>query len=178
MSGPKEKLEASSTQSNRSADDRYRESRRIAEELWKRITKNVGVPAAKEMVRNIMGDKKPGPPNTDERVAMNCFIYAYLLHWGTDQSDGKIAKRIFESEPYYLELDSGAVIVVNKKEFSESFSDLTDDPNLTDDPIISRRPITMSLGAIEKRVERLRRWAIKEDHLSKCHAPRQYTRDQ
>lgn len=178
MSSPEARLEASSTQSDRSADDRYRESKRIAEELYKRITKNVGVPAAKEMMRSIMGDKKPGPRRTDEAVALDCFIYAYLLHWGADQTDAKIAKRIFESEPYYVELDSGAVIVVNNKEFSESFCDLTDDSNLADDPIISRRAITVSLGAIEKRVERFRRWAIKEDHLSKGHAPRQYTRDQ
>jgi hypothetical protein len=113
-----------------------------------------------------------GPRRTDEDDALTVFIYAYLFHWGLDQTDAKIAKRIFGSKPCYLQLDSGAIVVANNNEFSETHL------SLSDDPIVERRPIDLKFGAIKKRVERIRRWTIKDDMLPKAYAPRLYRRDQ
>jgi hypothetical protein len=142
----------------------------LADALWKKLVKNVGEPEAKEIMRRLMGDKKPGPRVTDHGAAMTCFIYAYILHFGLNNNDGVIASRIFESGPHYLEFKSGAVAVANS-DFTEEYM------SLDDDPIIGRRPVGMSLAAIKKRVERLRRSSIEEELLPRRYAPRAYCRD-
>ena len=139
--------------------------------FWGRLIKKVGEPEAKEIMRHVMGGKKPGPPRTDENMALTMFIYTCLLHWGADQTDAKIAKRIFKSKPRYLQLNSGAIVVANNNKFSETYL------SLPDDPIVERRPIDLKYGAIKKRVERIRRWTIKDDMLPEAYAPRPYHRD-
>ena len=83
-------------------DSERRGAAAAAQVFWERLIKKVGEPEAKKIMRHEMGDKKPGPPLTDEGVALRMLIYTYLLHWGSGQTDAKIAKRIFESEPRYL----------------------------------------------------------------------------
>jgi hypothetical protein len=140
-----------------------------ARAFWKQLVKNVGESEAKEIMRHLMGDKTPGRPKTDQDNALTLFIYAYIRHWGLNQSDGKIAIHIHESSPYYLQYKSGAVAVAN--------SDYTEeDLSWPEDPIIGRTPIGMSLIAIKKRVERLRRWSIEEGLLPRTYAPRPYYR--
>lgn len=153
-------------------DKQRRGAAAAAHVFWERLVNKVGEPEAKGIMRHEMGDKKSGPPLADEDIALRLFIYGYLLHWGADQTDAKIAKRIFESEPQYLELKSGAVIVANTyNEFNETYMS---DP---DDPVVGRRPIDMDFSALKKRIERHRRWAIKEEFLPKECAPRNYCRD-
>jgi hypothetical protein len=172
MTSPQRNLEEYSERQKRRAerDAVRRKSAEYTHEFWKRLVKNVGEPEAKDIMRHVMGDKKPGPPRTDEDIALTMLIYAYLFHWGSHQTDAKIAERIFESEPRYLELKSGAIIFANS-DFSETYV------SLPDDPIVGRRPIDLKLAAIKKRVERIRRWAIEEDELPKAYAPRPYRRD-
>jgi len=173
MTNPEKNSEEYSKRLKRASErhDIYCNSEKLAGELWKRLVKNVGGSKAKEIMRHVMGGKKPGPPPTDEDIALNLFIYGYLLHWGLDQTDGQIAKRIFESKPRYLQLDSGTVVVANDAEFSETYL------CSSDDPIVGRRPIDMKRKTIQKRVERIRRWTIEEDALPKAYAPRPYHRD-
>jgi hypothetical protein len=120
-------------------------------------------------MHHVMGVKKPGPRVTDQRVALACFIYAYIRHFGLNSSDGEIASRILKSRPHYLHHASGAVAVANS-EFTEAYL------SSADDPVIERKPIDMGLPAIKKRVERLRRWSIKEDLLPREYMPRGYHR--
>jgi hypothetical protein len=150
--------------------DVRRQSYEFASAFWKRLVKNVGEPEAKDIMRHLMGDKKPGRRATDEGAALTRLIYGYLLRFGEKNTDRKIACHIFESDPHYLDFESGAVAVANSDLIEEYL-------RLDDDPIVGRRPIAMSLAAIRKRVERLRRWSIEEDLLPRGHAPRSYRRD-
>lgn len=139
-----------------------------ARQLWKRLVENVGEPKAKEIMRLVMGEGKPGPRLTDEDIAMTGFIYSYIRR-EQNQTDRKIAKHLFESNPYYLYYESGAVAIANN-EITETYM------SLDGDPIVERKPIEKSLSAIQKRVERIRRWAIKENILPKDYSPRAYSR--
>ena len=116
-----------------------------------------------------MSDKKPGRPKTDQDVALIMIMYAYIFHFGLGKSDGEIARHLFETSPHYLKLKSGAVIVANS-DYTEEFS------RLADDPVVGRKPVVMSLAAIKKKVERLRRWSIEEGLLPRKYAPRPYYR--
>jgi hypothetical protein len=147
------------------------ESYEYASAFWKQLVKNVGKPEAREIMHHLMGDKKPGRPKTDQTIAMTMFIYAYLLRVGLNNKDGEIANHIFESSPTYLQFQSGAVAVANS-DFTEAYL------SMPDDPVVQRTPVGMSLSAIKKSVERLRRRAIDEGTLAKNYAPRQYYRDQ
>jgi hypothetical protein len=75
-----------------------------------------------------------------------------------------------QSGPHYLYYESGAVVVANS-EITEAYL------SFADDPVVERKPIDISVTAITKRVERVRRWSIKEDLLSREYAPRSYRRD-
>jgi hypothetical protein len=123
MTSPERNFEEYSERQKRSSEraEKWSKSEWYARRLWKSLVTNVGEPEAKEIMRHIMGDKKPGPLRTDEDTALTMFIYIYLLHWGADQTDAKIAKRIFESKPRYLQLNSGAIVVANNNEFSETY---------------------------------------------------------
>jgi hypothetical protein len=149
--------------------DLSRSPEELAGELWKRLVARVGKPQAREIMRHVMGDRKPGPRRTDEDDALTVFIYGYIRR-GPDQTDGRIAKHIFDSNPCYLQYESGAAAVVNN-EITETYM------CLSDDPIVGRKPIKKSLAAIKKQVERMRRWTIEEDILPKEYAPRTYYRD-
>jgi hypothetical protein len=151
-------------------DELRRKSAHYAEAFWKQLVKNVGEREAKEIMRVVIGDKKPGPRVKDEDLALIGVIYAYILRWGPDQTDGKIANRLFESNPHYIIFESGTIAIAND-EITESYL------SSSDDPIVSRRPFDMHLHAIKKRVERFRRWAIEEEMLSEAYAPRPYYRD-
>jgi hypothetical protein len=140
-----------------------------ASAFWKRLVENLGEPEAKRVMHHLMGDKKPGRPKTDQDVALIMIIYAYIRHFGLRKSDGEIARHVFETSPHYLELKSGAVIVANS-DYTEEFL------RLADDPVVGRKPVVMSLAAIKKRVERLRRWSIEEGLLPRTYAPRPYYR--
>jgi hypothetical protein len=150
--------------------DLRRESYKYASEVWKRLVRNVGERDARSMMHQVMGEKQAGRPRTDRDVALLCFIYGYLRHFGLSQTDGQIAKRIFDSSPLYLEFESGAVAVANN-EFTEAYL------SSADDPVVTRRPLDMRLSAIKKRVERIRRYAIGEKFLPNEYAPRAYCRD-
>jgi hypothetical protein len=140
-----------------------------ASALWKRLVENLGEPEAKRIMHHLMGGKKPGRPKTDQDVALIMIMYSYILHFGLRKSDGEIARHVFETGPHYLELKSGAVIVSNS-DYTEEFL------RLADDPVVGRKPVVMSLAAIRKRVERLRRWSIEEGLLPRTYAPRPYYR--
>jgi hypothetical protein len=164
----KEKSGSSQTSERR---DVRSKSYGYARDLWKHLVKNVGEPDAREIMRHVMGDKKPGRPRTDQDTALIVFIYAYILRFGLSNTDGEIANYILESCPHYLQFASGAVAVANS-DFTEAYM------SSADDPVVQRTPVGMSLSAIKKSVERLRRRAIDEGTLAKTYAPRQYYRDQ
>jgi hypothetical protein len=140
-----------------------------ARTFWKLLVNNVGESEAKEIMHHLMGEKKPGPRVTDQGVALTYFIYAYIRHFGLNNTDGEIASRILKSSPHYLHYESGAVAVANS-EFTEAYL------SSADDLIVGRKPIDMGLPAIKKRVERVRRWSIKEDLLPREYVPRAYHR--
>ena len=171
MTSP-ERLEEYSRRQKRNSERRnvWLKSHEFASDFWKRLVNNLGESEAKEMMRHMTGDKKPGPPRTDEEVALVVFIYANILHFGLDERDGKLAKHIFESQPYYLIHELGCVSVANN-EFTETFL------SFSDDPVVDRRPIDKSLAAIKKQVGRIRRRAIEEGTLPTSYAPRPYHRD-
>jgi hypothetical protein len=134
-------------------------------EMWKLSVKKVGKHQAKEIMRQIMGDKKPGPSKADEDDALDDYICAYISHCGPKQSDEKIAKRLLKSKPYYVQWKAG-LILVGSDEFQGE-----------EHPAAKRTPINIGLSALEKRVERVRRRAIDDGVLAKDYSPRRYYRD-
>ena len=148
-----------------------REVQEQATRLWKALVTADGRSKAKDMMRRIMGDKKPGPPGTNESLALkrNCGRLPFFT-MVENGSDREIAKHIFESDPYYVQRESGCVSIVNN-DYTDDFMDLPDDP------VTKRWPVNKTLKAIEKIVERQRRWEIKEYLLPKDCAPRPYRRD-
>jgi hypothetical protein len=150
--------------------EREQRTEGLAQQLCDRIVTNVGRPKAREMMRRLMGGKKPGPKQTDEDLALTYFIYGNILHFGKFLVDGKIARLILENNPCYLKFKSGALFMANDLITEETF-------DTRDDPIVGREPLRISPSALKKRVERVRRWAIEEGSLSKEYAPRLYCRD-
>jgi hypothetical protein len=148
-----------------------RKSKLLASELWKRLVKNVGEHQAKETMRQIMGDNEPGPPRTHEDNALIDHICAYIHYCGPNLSDEKIAKRIFESKPYYVQFGSGEIVVASKEFQVEADATLAEYPNAV------CRPIGKGLVALKRQVGRVRRWAIEEGLLAKEYTPRPYRRD-
>jgi hypothetical protein len=140
-------------------------------EMWQRSVKAVGKYQAKEIMRQIMGEKKPGPSKADEDNALDHFICSYISHCGPKQSDEKIAKRLLKSKPYYVQWESGLILVASDEFQTEM------DSILAKDPAAKRTPINIRLPALEKRVERCRRRAIDDGVLPKEYAPKQYCRD-
>jgi hypothetical protein len=164
-----ESVTSKGLQETRERGDVSSKSYEYASALWKRLVENLGELEAKRLMHHLMGDKKPGRPKTDQDVALKMIIYAYIFHFGLRRSDGEIARHVFETSPQYLELKSGAVIVANS-DYTEEFL------RLADDPVVRRKPVVMSLAALKKTVERLRRWSIEEDLLPRTYAPRPYYR--
>ena len=76
----------------------------LARGLWKRLVGRVGKPQAREIMRDVMGDQKPGRRRTDKDEALFIFIYGYIRR-GFGQTDRKISEHIFESKPYYLQYE-------------------------------------------------------------------------
>jgi IS30 family transposase len=141
-------------------------------EMWKRSVKKVGKYQAKEIMRQIMGEKKPGPSKADEDNALDHFICSYISHCGQKQSDEKIAKRLLKSKPYYVQWESGLILVASDEFQTEM------DSILAKDPAAKRTPINIRLPALEKRVERCRRRALDDGVLPKEYAPKPYNRGQ
>jgi hypothetical protein len=149
-------------------DTVWGKSAEFAREFWKRLVNNVGEPDARDIMHHVMGEKKPGRRRTDKDYAMIAFIYGYIRRH-RDLTDGRIAKQIFESKPFYVQYESGAFAIVNN-EITEAYM------TFPDDPIVERSPFKKSLTAIQKQVERTRRWTIAEAILPKEYAPRNYVR--
>jgi hypothetical protein len=141
-------------------------------EMWQRSIKAVGEHQAKEIMRQIMGEKEPGPSKTDEDNALEDFICGYISHCGPKQGDGKIAKRLLESKPYYVQWGPGA-IVVTSDEFQAEINSV-----LALYPAVKHTPIKKGLAALKKQVERVRQRAIDDGVLPKEYAPRRYYRGQ
>ena len=76
----------SSKQTKQPAGPQTLQPEELARELWKKLVNRVGKLQAKEIMRYVMGGKKPGPRNTDQGNILTCFIYTYIRHWGLDQS--------------------------------------------------------------------------------------------
>jgi hypothetical protein len=117
-------------------------------------------------MREVMDEKRPGPTKSNEDNALSDFICAYIRHCGPKQSDDKIAQRFYESDPYYIIFPSG-VTVVATKEF-QAAADMT----LAENPKAVTKPIAKTLGALERKVHRVRQWAIEEGVLPKEYSPR------
>jgi hypothetical protein len=168
---PTEESESSKTPKQTSEQSEVRRrSYEFASAFWKTLVNKVGASEAKAMLHHIMGDKKSGRPRTDQDTALIIFIYSYILRFGLKINDKEIARHILKSGPHYLYYESGAVVVANS-EITEAYL------SFADDPVVERKPIDISVTAITKRVERVRRWSIKEDLLSREYAPRSYRRD-
>ena len=168
-----------------------------AVQLWKLLVEKLGARLAKKIMNEIMGDKKPGPRQTDEQKALNKFIRDRISASDSDQSDEQIAKRILAIEPQYLrrnpftrddlrdmtrrafgidvpddilrdELrDQSAIEVVSRK-----FMKMT----LAEYPNSQGRPVGKGLAAFEKQVRRIRREMIEEGSLLQDYAPKPYHR--
>jgi hypothetical protein len=130
------------------------ESKEFAVKFWKLFVKKLGERKAKEIMRELMGDKAPGPRRSHEDKALINLIRNCIRDGGPNQSDKKIAKRILESK---LELD---VVIFEGAEHQNK-----------------RTRIGKGLPALEKQVERIRREMIEECSLPKEYAPRPYHRD-
>jgi hypothetical protein len=141
---------------------------RLGRELWKRIIAITGDErAAKNMMRVIMKEGKPGPRSTDQKDVLKVFIYACLRRFGPQQSDEQIAAYILTSGAYYLQYQSGA--------FGIASNDLPE-ATFADDTIVERITIDKSPTALKKQVERVRKWTIRELLLSEEYSPRCYSR--
>jgi hypothetical protein len=167
-----------------------------AAQLWKLLVEKLGARLAREIMHEIMGDKKPGPRQTDEQKALNKFIRDHISASDSDQSDEQIAKRILKGEPHYLQRnpftiddlrdmakrigidvhdddlrdelrDQSAVDVVSRK-----FMKMT----LNEYPKSQGRRVGKGLAALEKQVGGIRRKMIEEGSLPKAYAPRPYRR--
>ena len=130
----------------------------LATRLWKALVKNLGERQAKETMREIMGDKVPGPRRSDEDKVLIEFIRDYIRGCGPNLSDEKIAKRILEST---LELDVDTSVASKKGVEIQT----------------RQMRIDKGLAALEKHVGRIRREMIEECSLPKEYAPRPYRRD-
>jgi hypothetical protein len=135
--------------------------------FWKKLVNAVGERRAKHIMHSVMAKKKEGRPGDTPLFVL---IYCYIRAWGQRESNEKIARRIFESKPYYVQCESGEVGVVNDW--------MTEERLLWDETIVKRTPINKGLPALKKQVERVRQWAIEEGILPKVYAPRIYYRDQ
>lgn len=149
-----------------------RESTAFVREVWKRFVKNVGGHQAKEIMRQIMGEKEPGPPPADKDNALEDFICGYISHCGPKLGDRKIAKRLLKSKPYYVQWNSGAIVVASDEFQTEINSVLAKHPGA------KLIPITKGLAALEKQVLRVRRRAIDDGVLPKEFAPKPHYRNQ
>jgi hypothetical protein len=136
-----------------------RQSTALVREMWKRFVMNVGKHQAKEIMRQIMGEKEPGPSKTDKDNALKDFICAHISYCGPKRGDGKIAKRLLESKPYYVQCGSGAIVVASD-EFQKEINSV-----LAEHQAVKRTPITKGLAALKKQVERVRRRAIDDGVL-------------
>ncbi len=150
-----------------------------ATKLWKLLVEKLGVRLAKDMMNEIMGDKKPGPRRTDEDEALIKFIRLHIQTCDSNQSDEQIAKSIFKRKPHYLrekfsiddlrdELTMDIVEVVSKKSVEMT---------VAKNPKAMAQPVGKGLAALEKQVGRIRREVLEEGSLPKAYAPRPYRRD-
>jgi hypothetical protein len=142
---------------------RLAEANKLATELWKRLTTAVGHREAKEIMRAVIGGKKPGPTKSDEETALTLLIYYSLI-----RGDKQIASRIVNGDPYYLKYESGQVLA-----YTTELNEVT----LEDNPAVGRCKINKSLAALKKQVERVRRETLNDDLLPKEFAPKPYYRD-
>jgi hypothetical protein len=133
-----------------------------AEAFWKELVEAVGEFQAKQIMQSVMGEKKTGRSGDP----MTMLVYASISIWGLVESDEKIAKRIIESKPHYVESASGKSGVVNEW--------MTEESIVGDEIIIKRTPINKSLPAMKKHVGRVRQWLIEEKILPKEYAPKPY----
>jgi hypothetical protein len=68
------------------ATERRRKSKDIARKLWQGLVVNVGKTQAKEIMREVMDDKKPGPRSTDKNIVFTRFIGAILAEHSDQRS--------------------------------------------------------------------------------------------
>jgi hypothetical protein len=135
-----------------------------ARKLWKLLVEKAGEPKAKDIMRRVMGGKKPGRPGTPQEDMMSFIIPAYILK-NAHESDEKIARRLLESD-YCVQCGQGM--------FRIAPSDAPDHPN---HPTVERKPISKRLPALKKQVERFRQQMIEDDSLPKEYSPKKYIRD-
>src|SRR5260221_11043595 len=134
--------------------------------MWTRSVKAIGKHDAKETMREIMGDKDPGPSKTAEDIALENFICAYIRHRGPKQGDGKIARCLLGSQPYFVQWDSGSIVVASD-EFHTEINSI-----LAKHPAVKRTPINKEFAALKKHVEPVRRRAIDDGLLPIAFAPK------
>ena len=174
-----------------------------AAQLWKLLVEKLGIRLAKEIMHEIMGDKKPDPRRIDERKALIDFIRRNIQSSDSNQSNEQIAKRIFESEPHYLHNVRDEIFTIDelrdmiKGIFKNEQHYLHDDDlrdALRDEPtidVVSKKSIETTLAknpnamgrsvgkglaALEKQVGRIRREMVEEGSLPKAYAPKPYRR--
>jgi hypothetical protein len=142
-----------------------REALGFADKFWKMLVEKVGKDQAKHIMNIVMGKKKDGRRGD---FPMYNLIFCYIRSWGQHESDEKIAKRIFESKPHYVQCKSGEFGIVNDW--------MTEERVLWDETVVKRTPINKGLPALKKQVERIRQWLIDEKILPKEYAPKGYSR--
>ena len=135
-----------------------------ARQFWKLLVEKLGEPKAKSMMRDVMGDKKPGRPSTPQEYMLSIIIPGHILK-NAHEFDEKIARRILEAKQDYVRFKSGGLGVVNGDEFAR--------PN---DPIVERKPIVKSSTALKKQVERYRQQMIGDSSLPTVYRPKTYHR--
>ena len=150
-------------------DEIFRKSSRFAFQFWHGLVKNLGERRAKQLMNYVMGNKQSGRGEQREEAYLNGLIMLYIEYLGVEESDGQIAKRIFESKPYFVECESGYFAIVNAIFIEEVICE--------GQTIVRRTPINQTLPTIKKQVGRVRRSLIEEKLLSKEYAPRPYYRD-
>jgi hypothetical protein len=148
------------------------EVEQTARKLWALIVQKVGKARAKNIMRRVMDDGKPGPRNPQEGL-LNSIIEACISN-NANESDEKIAKRILARKLCFVRYQSGAIGIAGNDELDRG--DVINAEDGVIDIVVEWEQIGKDPKSLKKRVERIRRRMIEDGALPKEYAPRQYYR--
>lgn len=153
-------------QASKNGQENEKRAVRLANVVWKGLVSAVGEAKAKRIMLAALESKKTGAPSDD---GFNNLICQYIREFGVPTSDAKIAKRIYDSKPYYVRCQSGAFGVASS-EIGEG------NITLGRDEVVERTPTNKKLGAVRQQVRRLRDEMIEADLLPADEMPKGYGR--
>lgn len=141
-----------------------------ARKLWELLVQKVGKPKAKDIMRRIMGDEKPGPKKPLEGLLSS--IIQGCISKNARESDEKIAKRILARKLCYVQYQSGDFGIAESDKLDRG--DLLNVEDGVVDIIVEWNPIGKGLAGLKKRVERIRGQMIEDGELPKAFSRKKY----